>query len=149
MARHDGHAVFLARFLPVLRTLTPHLAGAARLPYRRIAPYSAVAAPLWATAEAGTGYAAAASAQRAVALGAPALAVAVAVVAGAALIWTKIRANAPRQIVVIPTTARTTNRTADLPSDSYATARSSESSNHECASPTVTSSPVMSPTSSQ
>ncbi|MFD8380961.1 DedA family protein [Streptomyces sp. NPDC059679] len=60
MARHGGHAVLLTRFLPVLRTLTPHLAGAARLPYHRIAPYSAVAAPLWATAEAGTGYAAAA-----------------------------------------------------------------------------------------
>ncbi|MDW6058879.1 VTT domain-containing protein [Streptomyces sp. FXJ1.4098] len=123
MARHGGHAVFLARFLPVLRTLTPHLAGAARLPYRRIAPYSVVAAPLWATAEAGTGYAAAASAQRAVALGAPALAAAMAVVAGAALIWTQIRANAPRQIAVIPTTARTTNRTADPPSDGYASAR--------------------------
>ncbi|ADI05797.1 hypothetical protein SBI_02676 [Streptomyces bingchenggensis BCW-1] len=39
--------------------------------------------------------------------------------------------------------------TTPMPSDGYATARSSESSNHECASPTVTSSPVMSPTSSQ
>ena len=53
-----GRAVFLARFLPVVRTLTPHLAGATRLPYRRIAPYSAVAALLWAGAEAGIGYAA-------------------------------------------------------------------------------------------
>ncbi|MFF7769412.1 DedA family protein [Streptomyces massasporeus] len=58
MDRHGGRAVFLARFLPVVRTLTPHLAGATRLPYRRIAPYSAVAALLWAGAEAGIGYAA-------------------------------------------------------------------------------------------
>ncbi|CAM5460285.1 hypothetical protein SPURM210S_01784 [Streptomyces purpurascens] len=34
---------FLARFLPVVRTLTPHLAGH-RLPYHRIAPYSTAAA---------------------------------------------------------------------------------------------------------
>lgn len=39
--------------------------------------------------------------------------------------------------------------TTPMPSDGYATAWSSESSNHECASPTVTSSPVISPTSSQ
>lgn len=58
MDRHGGRAVFLARFLPVVRTLTPHLAGATRLPYPRIAPYSAVAALLWAGAEAGIGYAA-------------------------------------------------------------------------------------------
>ncbi|GAA2407894.1 DedA family protein [Streptomyces coeruleofuscus] len=58
MDRRGGQAVFLARFVPVLRTLTPHLAGATRLPYHRIAPYSAVAALLWAGAEAGTGYAA-------------------------------------------------------------------------------------------
>lgn len=58
MDRRGGQAVFLARFVPVLRTLTPHRAGATRLPYRRIAPYSALAALLWATAEAGIGYAA-------------------------------------------------------------------------------------------
>ncbi|MFF7652170.1 DedA family protein [Streptomyces sp. NPDC007983] len=59
MARHGGRAVFLARFLPVVRTLAPHFAGATHLPYHRIAPYSATAACLWAIAEAGAGYAAA------------------------------------------------------------------------------------------
>ncbi|MFJ4539307.1 DedA family protein [Streptomyces tibetensis] len=58
MDRHGGRAVFLARFLPVVRTLTPHLAGATRLPYHRIAPHSVAAALLWAGAEAGAGYAA-------------------------------------------------------------------------------------------
>ncbi|MEU1573869.1 VTT domain-containing protein [Streptomyces collinus] len=58
MDRHGGRAVFLARFLPVVRTLTPHLAGATRLSYPRITPYSALAALLWAGAEAGIGYAA-------------------------------------------------------------------------------------------
>ncbi|WP_411104253.1 DedA family protein [Streptomyces sp. cmx-4-9] len=75
MARRGGQAVFLTRFVPVVRTLAPHLAGATRMPYRRIAPYSALAAPLWAGAEAGAGYAAATSVQHAVALGGPVLAI--------------------------------------------------------------------------
>ncbi|MPY62971.1 DedA family protein [Streptomyces spongiae] len=73
MTRHGGRAVFLARFLPVVRTLAPHFAGATRLPYRRIAPYSVVAACVWATAEAGVGYAAATSLQRILTLGGPAV----------------------------------------------------------------------------
>ncbi|MFB7470393.1 DedA family protein [Kitasatospora sp. NPDC056184] len=86
MTRHGGRAVFLGRFLPMVRTLTPHLAGATGLPYRRIASYSACAAGLWAAAEAGTGYAAATSLQRLVTVGGPVLAVAAAlVVAGVVL----------------------------------------------------------------
>ncbi|MFD7872497.1 DedA family protein, partial [Microbacterium sp. NPDC059771] len=86
MTRHGGRAVFLARFLPVLRTLTPHLAGATHLPYRRIAPYSLTAALLWATAEAGAGYAAATSLQRVLTMSGPAIAlVALAAVAVALL----------------------------------------------------------------
>ncbi|WP_405166562.1 VTT domain-containing protein [Nocardia sp. NBC_01499] len=61
MNRTGGQAVFICRFLPVLRTLAPHLSGATGLPYRRIAPYSAAAALLWAAAEAGVGYSAAAT----------------------------------------------------------------------------------------
>ncbi|MFJ3717956.1 DedA family protein [Streptomyces sp. NPDC090057] len=45
-ARRGGHAVLLARFFPVIRTLIPHLAGASHLPYVRIAPYSLGAAVL-------------------------------------------------------------------------------------------------------
>lgn len=51
MTHHGGRAVFLARFLPVLRTLTPYFAGTTHLPYHRIAPYSLTAAFLWASAE--------------------------------------------------------------------------------------------------
>ncbi|MEV5985908.1 VTT domain-containing protein [Streptomyces sp. NPDC052051] len=91
MARRGGQAVFWARFLPVIRTLTPHLAGATRLPYPRIAPYSLAAAPLWATLETGTGYAATASLQHALTLGGPALAVTAAAITAAALMWTKRR----------------------------------------------------------
>jgi membrane-associated protein len=47
MSRHGGRAVLLGRFVAVVRTLVPHLAGATGVPYRHIAPYSVVAAPLW------------------------------------------------------------------------------------------------------
>ncbi|GLW73875.1 hypothetical protein Kpho02_61730 [Kitasatospora phosalacinea] len=56
LSRHGGRAVFAARFLPVARTLAPHLVGAAGTPYRRIAPFGLGAALLWATAETGAGY---------------------------------------------------------------------------------------------
>lgn len=91
MAARGGQAVFLSRFIPVLRTMTPHLAGASRLPYRHIAPYSVLAALLWAGAEAGVGYSAATSLQYAVTLGAPALAATTAVIAAAVLTGSRIR----------------------------------------------------------
>ncbi|MER7690792.1 VTT domain-containing protein [Streptomyces sp. NPDC097610] len=86
MTRHGGRAVLLARFLPVVRTLAPHFAGATRLPYRRIAPYSVAAACLWATGEAGVGYAAATSLQRILTLGGPAVAVVALTAVGVALL---------------------------------------------------------------
>lgn len=91
MTRRGGQAVFLSRFVPVVRTLTPHLAGATRLPYRRIAPYSLLAAPLWAGAEAVAGYAATASFQHVMTFGGPALAAAAAVIAAVALARKKDR----------------------------------------------------------
>ncbi|MFD4542002.1 DedA family protein [Streptomyces bauhiniae] len=95
-ARRGGQAVFVARFLPVVRTLAPHLAGAARVPYRHIAPYSVAAAPLWAGAETATGYAATASLQHALTLGAPALAVGAACVATAAMLYRRTHRTRPR-----------------------------------------------------
>ncbi|MFD7534727.1 DedA family protein [Streptomyces sp. NPDC059819] len=93
MARHGGQAVCLSRFVPVVRTLTPHLAGATRLPYRRIAPYSLLAAPMWASGEAAIGYAAATSLQQAVAFGGPALAATAAVITATVLGGSKIRSR--------------------------------------------------------
>lgn len=95
MTRRGGRAVFLARFLPVVRTLAPHFAGATRLPYRCIAPYSVGAACTWATAEAGVGYAAATSLQRILTLGGPALAVIALAVVGGALLWRRRRRHVP------------------------------------------------------
>ncbi|MEU5070055.1 VTT domain-containing protein [Streptomyces asoensis] len=108
MTRHGGRAVLLARFLPVVRTLAPHSAGVTRLPYRRIAPYSAVAACVWATAEAGVGYAAATSLQRVLTLGGPALAL-VALTAIGTLLWRRRRRPSPptREPVSGPATTAT------------------------------------------
>lgn len=91
MTRHGGRAIFVARFLPVVRTLAPHTAGATRLPYRRIAPYSVVAACVWATAEAGVGYATATSLQRVLTLGGPALALVALMAIGGSLLWGRRR----------------------------------------------------------
>jgi membrane-associated protein len=102
MDRYGGQAVLLSRFVPVIRTLAPHLAGAVRLPYRRIAPYSAVAALVWAGGEAGAGYAAAASVRQFGTVGGPAaaaacaVAVAVAVMVGVGLACAKLRPSSGR-----------------------------------------------------
>ncbi|MFD3531873.1 hypothetical protein [Streptomyces sp. NPDC058664] len=93
MARRGGQAALLSRFVRVLRTLTPHLAGAARLPYRHIALYSVVAAPARAAAEAGAGYAAADSIGRLLTFGGPAIALAALTAAGLLV----IRAQAARR----------------------------------------------------
>ncbi|MFC8231091.1 DedA family protein [Streptomyces sp. NPDC057287] len=121
MARRGGHAVFLSRFVPVVRTLTPHLAGATLLPYRRIAPYSLLAAPLWAGAEATTGYVAATSLQHVITYGGPALATAVAVIATTAVAGNKIRRRqrthtAGRESrITTPTSGRPTPLSAQSP----------------------------------
>lgn len=86
MERHGGRTVLICRFLPVLRTLAPHLTGASGLPYRRIAPYSAVAAVVWAGGEILAGRLAASWVERLIASGGTVLAgAALAVAAGA--VW--------------------------------------------------------------
>lgn len=87
MDRRGGQAIFCCRFIPVLRTITPHLAGAANLPYRRVAPYSVLAAVLWASLESGAGYTAAASVEHPVTIGVPAVVAAGAIVAAATLTY--------------------------------------------------------------
>nr|CAD60532.1 Cinorf11 protein [Streptomyces cinnamoneus] len=56
LQRRGGPALLVCRFVPVVRTFAPHLAGAAGMPYRRLAPYSLVAGLVWAGGEAGAGY---------------------------------------------------------------------------------------------
>ena len=46
--QHGAMAVILARFLPIIRTFTPFLAGMARMPFNTFVRHSAIGALLWA-----------------------------------------------------------------------------------------------------
>lgn len=61
--RRGGGAVFVGRWLTVVRTLVPRLAGASAMPLRRFAPYDTAGVLTWAAAELGAGYLAGASYQ--------------------------------------------------------------------------------------
>ncbi|MDG2113013.1 MAG: DedA family protein [Actinomycetota bacterium] len=45
--QHGGRAIFTARFIGALRALAPVVAGAANMPYRRFAPWNALASVAW------------------------------------------------------------------------------------------------------
>lgn len=45
--KYGGRAVILARFVPVIRTFTPVIAGAANMRYRTFLTYNAIGALLW------------------------------------------------------------------------------------------------------
>ena len=48
-ARHGSKTIVLARFVPVVRTVTPVIAGASRMHYRRFTVYNIIGGVLWAT----------------------------------------------------------------------------------------------------
>jgi membrane-associated protein len=54
---HGGKAVILARFVPIVRTFVPFVAGGADMPYRTFALFNVVGAVLWVAVCAGAGYA--------------------------------------------------------------------------------------------
>ncbi len=55
-ARHGGKAIILARFIPVVRTFVPVMAGVSRMPYRRFAAYNVVGGFGWIASMTVTGY---------------------------------------------------------------------------------------------
>ncbi|AOS64364.1 DedA family protein [Actinoalloteichus hymeniacidonis] len=62
LRKHGVWAVFFARFLPVVRTLTPAASGASGLPYRYFLPGSVLGAACWSVLHVGIGAGAGASA---------------------------------------------------------------------------------------
>jgi membrane-associated protein len=54
--RHGPRALVLARFVPVVRTFTPILAGVSKMPYRRFVTYNLVGAAMWSTLATLLGY---------------------------------------------------------------------------------------------
>ncbi|MCC7123522.1 MAG: DedA family protein [Acidobacteria bacterium] len=54
--KHGGKAVVLARFVPIVRTFVPFVAGGAAMPYRTFAVYNVTGAILWVGICAGAGY---------------------------------------------------------------------------------------------
>ncbi|MGI9148229.1 MAG: DedA family protein [Chloroflexota bacterium] len=54
--RHGGKALILARFMPVVRTFAPVVAGMAAMDYRRFVVYTVVGAVVWAVGVVWLGY---------------------------------------------------------------------------------------------
>ena len=55
--RNGGKAIFLARFIPVVRTFTPIVAGAAAMQYRQFAAWNMLGGLIWAVGVTVAGYA--------------------------------------------------------------------------------------------
>ncbi len=54
--RHGGKAIVLAQFMPIVRTFTPVVAGAASMTYRRFITFNVIGAICWVTSMTQIGY---------------------------------------------------------------------------------------------
>jgi membrane-associated protein len=54
--RHGGKTIVIARFIPIVRTFAPVVAGAANMTYRRFAGYNVIGGALWVLSMTITGY---------------------------------------------------------------------------------------------
>lgn len=99
LRRRGAWAVFVARFMPVVRTLVPASAGACKLEYRRFLPASIAGAVSWAALHIAIGSAAGASAKyiESVFNGVMWVLLGVAVVVGVVVFLRKRRKAAPEE----------------------------------------------------
>jgi len=56
-AKYGGKTIILARFIPIIRTFAPFVAGVGTMEYRKFITYNLVGAFIWVTAGLGAGYA--------------------------------------------------------------------------------------------
>jgi len=54
--KHGGKTIILAKFIPIIRTFAPVVAGAGKMPYRRFLAFSVVGATTWITSMVLLGY---------------------------------------------------------------------------------------------
>ncbi len=54
--KHGGKAIIMARFMPIVRTFVPVVAGIGKMPYQRFAMFNAVGGFLWVTSMTIAGY---------------------------------------------------------------------------------------------
>jgi len=54
--KHGGKTIIIARFMPIVRTFAPTVAGAAQMTYKKFATYNVVGAVLWVLSMTLTGY---------------------------------------------------------------------------------------------
>jgi membrane-associated protein len=54
--RHGGKTIILARFVPIVRTFAPFVAGVGKMGYRRFAAYNVIGAIVWVTGFTMLGY---------------------------------------------------------------------------------------------
>jgi membrane-associated protein len=54
--QHGGKAIILARFMPIVRTFVPVIAGAAAMQYRRFATFNVIGGAIWAIGVTIAGY---------------------------------------------------------------------------------------------